>query len=371
MTKIVRLSVGVLAYEPEVQWQMPGAKQHATFVRIRTESGINGVSVTWNDSPSPVAMGLTIGAWFAEALVGRDVRSHPAGFERDLKRAAWNGTSPVAVAAMDNALWDARAKAEGLPLHALLGTRHEALPVYAGSRAELLMKSIDEVVAHVIEARDSGHRAYKLHLWGGWREDIAGCERVRRALGDDYALMFDPMERYSLGEAVTVGDALTRLGFLWFEDPISCEQRQAYAWLAARLRIPLVAADALQWSFNDYAEAARSQSPMLLRLDVGRQGVTFCRRVVQLANDCGVASEIHAFGPEANSVAGLHVALAQKPLSYYEACFPRRDFEIDGIEVPTRMNADGRVPAPTAPGLGLQIDWPHLERKIDWIVGEP
>lgn len=371
MTKITQVSVGTLGYEPQIQWQALAAKQVATFVRLRTASGIEGVSVTWNDSPSPLAMALTIQAWFSEALIGRDVRTHPTGFERELKRAAWNGTSPVAVAAMDNALWDAKAKAAGLPLHALLGTRHEELPVYAGSRAELLMQSAGAVAEHVIEARDAGYRAYKLHLWGDWRDDIAGCELVRRKLGDEYGLMFDPMERYSLAEAVTVAGALERLGFLWFEDPISCELRGGYSWLAQRVKIPLVAADALQWSFNDYADAAAARCPMLLRIDAGRQGVTFCRRVVELANNLGVGCEIHAFGPEANSVAGLHLALAQRPVSYYEACFPRRDFEIPGVEVPTRLNAAGRVAAPTQLGLGLDIDWAHLEAKIAWVAGRP
>ena len=371
MTKISQIKVGTLAYEPEIQWQQPGAKQVATFVRVCTESGIEGVSVTWNDSPSRIAMALTIDAWFSEALIGRDVRGHPHTFEAELKRAAWNGSTCVAIAAMDNALWDAKAKADGRPLHALLGSRHKDLPVYAGSRAELLMRSADEVADHVIEARDLGHRAYKLHLWGGAGDDIKGCELVRRKLGNDYGLMFDPLERYTIGEAVRVAEVLERLDFLWFEDPIPCDQRQAYAWLAERVRIPLVAADALQWSFNDYAEAARTQCPMLLRLDAGRQGITFCSRVIELANSHGVSCEIHAFGPEANSVAGLHVALAQKPVSYYEACFPRSDFEIPGIDVPTHLDSAGRVAAPTRAGLGLEIDWASLERKISWIEGRP
>jgi L-alanine-DL-glutamate epimerase-like enolase superfamily enzyme len=369
MSRIDRVDVGYLTYRPEVQWQRPDRDQAATIVRIRTDGGGDGVSVTWNDSPAASAMALTIDAWFGEKLVGRDVRAHPAGFDRMLKRAAWNGTSPVAVAAVDNALWDAAGKAAGLPLHALLGTRHESLPVYAGSRAELLMDAAEKVAEHVLEAREAGHGAYKLHLWGGLHADIAGCELVRRRVGDEYGLMFDPMERYSLGEALEAAAALERLGFLWLEDPISCEQREAYAWLAERVSIPLVAADALQWSFNDYAAAARARAPMLLRLDAGRQGITFCRRVMELANDCGVGCEIHAFGPEPNSVAGLHLALAQRPLSYYEACFPRRDFEVPGIDVPSRHDATGRVPAPTRAGLGLEIDWPTLERRIEWVGG--
>jgi L-alanine-DL-glutamate epimerase-like enolase superfamily enzyme len=368
LTKIRQIAVGTLAYGKDVQWQGKRPQQVATIVRVRTESGVEGVSVSWNDSPSRTAMGETIAAWFADALVGRDVRLHPAAFERDLKRAAWNGSSPVAVAAIDNALWDAKAKASGLPLHAELGSRHTELAVYAGSRAELLMHSAEEVAEHVIEAREAGYRAYKLHLWGGWREDIAGCELVRRKLGEGYGLMFDPMERYSLGEAVSVSAALERLGFLWFEDPISCEQREAYAWLAARTRIPLLAADALQWSFNDYAAAAASRAPNMLRLDAGRQGVTFCRRVIEVANEYGVGAEIHAFGPEPNSVAGLHLALAQKPVTYYEACFPRDEFEVPGIEVPTRLTPAGSVTAPTASGMGLEIDWAFLERRIEWIV---
>jgi L-alanine-DL-glutamate epimerase-like enolase superfamily enzyme len=233
------------------------------------------------------------------------------------------------------------------------------------------MKSAEDVPAHIMEACEAGYRAYKLHLWGGWREDIEGCALARRQLGDGYGLMFDPMERYSLGEALAVAEALERLGFLWFEDPISCEQREAYAFLAARTKIPLVAADALQWSFNDYAAAAAARAPALLRLDAGRQGVTFCRRVVQLANEYGIGAEIHAFGPEPSSVAGLHLALSQKPVSYYEACYPRAEFEVPGIEVPTRLSPDGTVAAPETAGLGLEIDWSYLERKIEWVGGRP
>jgi L-alanine-DL-glutamate epimerase-like enolase superfamily enzyme len=371
MTKIARVDVGILAYEPEVQWQQPTAKQVATFVRIRTESGVEGVSVTWNDSPSPSAMALTINAWFAEALVGRDVRAHPAAFEADFTEAACNGTSPVAVAAMDNALWDAKAKAEGLPLHAVLGTRHQHLPVYSSPRGVLGLRSAAAVADRVIEAREQGCSAYKLHFWGDWREDIAGCELLRKRLGDDYGLMFDPLRRYTLADAVTVASALERLGYIWFEDPISCDQRRAYSWLAARVRIPLVATDALQWSFNDYIEAAAVQCPVMFRLDAGRQGITFCRRIIEFATQCGVVTQFHGFGPEANSVAGLHLALAQESGSWYEASFPRKIVEIPGIDVPTHLDGEGRVAAPTTPGLGLEVDWTFLDSKISWIEGRP
>lgn len=367
MTTVVAISVGTVAYAPEIQWQRPDSKQIATIVRVRTGSGIEGVSVSWNDSPSATAMALTIQSWFADALLGYDVRSHPSGSESLLKRAAWNGTSCVAIAAIDNALWDAKTKAENVPLHAALGTRHEALPVYAASRGESTM-SAEEITARILEAKEQGYGAYKPHLWGDWRRDIAACEAIRVAVGNDCGLMFDPLGRYSVIDAVAVGRVLEKLGFLWFEDPIPGEERQAYRWLTRQLSIPLVATDALQWSWNDYLDAATRQCPVMLRLDAGRQGVTFCRKVVELASHYGVRCEFHAFGPEPNSVAGLHLGLAQKTLSYYEACVPRRDFEVPGISVPTQLNAAAGVSAPTAPGLGLEIDWKYLAHKIDWVA---
>ncbi len=366
MAKVVAVSVGTIAYEPEVQWQRPGAKQVATVVRVRTDAGIEGVSVTWNDSPAATAMALTIQAWFAAALVGYDVRSHPATTEPLLRRTAWNGTSCVAIAAIDNALWDAKARAANAPLHALLGTRHQALPAYAATRGEG-QASQEEIIDRVFAARERGFHAYKLHLWGGWQSDVAGCTAARAALGDSFSLMFDPLGRYTLTEAVSVGQALENLGYLWLEDPIPWEDRLAYRWLAQHLSIPLVATDALQWSWSDYLDAATHRCPVMLRLDAGRQGITFCSKVMELAGHHGVRCEFHAFGPEPNSIAGLHLGLAQRQLSYYEACEPRHEFEVPGIEVPTRLDDRGCVAAPTGPGLGLEIDWPWLEAEINWV----
>jgi len=61
--------------------------------------------------------------------------------------------------------------------------------------------------------------------------------------------------------------------------------------------IPLVAADALQWSRNDYLEAGATHTPIMLRLDAGRQVVIYTSEVISIANARGVGCEIHVFGP--------------------------------------------------------------------------
>jgi hypothetical protein len=261
MPRIVSIDVGTLEYGRDVQWLGDSPTQVATFVRVRLESGAEGTSVTWNDSPSATAMALAIEAWFGPALIGHDIRNHPAGTESLIQLAAWHATSSVAIAAIDNALWDAKGKFDQQPVHMLLDTRHKEVPAYAVSRQEMSMGSVEEVIDHIREFEELGYRGFKPHLWGQAKRDAKGCEAIRTAMGDEFELMFDPMGRYSLQDALEVGKVLQWLDYLWYEDPIPGIQRHAYPWLAQRLEIPIGATDALQWSITDYLDAASAKRP--------------------------------------------------------------------------------------------------------------
>lgn len=219
----------------------------------------------------------------------------------------------------------------------------------------------------MLRFKQEGHRGYKPHLWGDPRLDLDACAAIRRAVGDEFALMFDPLGRYDLFGALKVGRGLEELSYLWLEDPLPHSQRHGYPWLSRQLAIPVFATDALYWSFGDYLEAASRQCPVGLRLDAGRQGITFCRKVVEAAAPYGVRCEFHAFGPEPNSIAGLHVALSQKLESYYECCVPVADYVVPGFDAPTAIDGGGRVAAPKGPGLGLAVDWDYVDRHTDWI----
>jgi L-alanine-DL-glutamate epimerase-like enolase superfamily enzyme len=368
MSKIISVRVGVLEYTPSIHWAEKTAKQAATIIRIVLESGKEGVSVSWNDSPSATGMARTIESWFASELIGLDILDHPASTEKLFNLVGWHGTSCLAIAAIDNALWDAKAVESGLSLHRLLGNFHAQLPSYAVSRVELSMTSVEPIVEHIALARSEGYHAYKLHLWGDRDRDIAACKQIRDAHGAEFGLMLDPLGRYSITDAVIVGHELERLNFLWFEDPTRGAERHAYPWLAQQLRIPLVATDSLQWSFTDYIDVIDRQCPVVLRLDAGRQGITFCKKVVELANYRGIRCEFHAFGPEANSVLGLHMGLAQRLSSFYEGCIPRRDFEVPGFIVESHLTNTGMVDAPTSEGSGVRADWGYLETNVQWIT---
>ncbi|MGE3991911.1 enolase C-terminal domain-like protein [Pseudorhodoplanes sp.] len=360
--------VGVLRYAPAVQWEGAHAEQTAVFVVLADAYGARGASVTWADSRSSKGLALTIAAWLDEFSSRLDPDQHPEGAAPLINRMRRLGTSFLAVAAIDNALWDLRGQRAGKSVHALLGSHHQSLPAQGASRRELGLASAESIAELMHDAKAEGLLAFKLHLWGDPARDMAGVRALRTAMGPDYGLVLDPMGRYRLEDAVTVGRCLTELGFLWFEDPISAEDHASYPALTSRIAIPLAGADALLWSWNDYAAAIARNAPQILRLDPGRHGISFCHSLAQLAEAKGLRAEFHSFGPEPSSIAALHCAVAQKATSYYEVCHPQADFAVPGIRTPSTLSKAGSVSAPSGHGLGLEIDWAALEKRAEWII---
>lgn len=369
---LAAFDVGSFAYEVGgsqhgPQWGTSWDRQTATVLHLRDEDGVPGYSVTWPEAPTPHALALNIAAWLRASGGAVSVDGHPEANLGLFNRIRRLGGSTLVVAAIDNALWDARGRKEGVPVHRLLGTRHDALPAQAASRIDQFLPDAEAVVEHVLETRADGYGCFKLHLWGDPVRDVQACAAVREACGREFGLALDPIGRYGIDDAITVGRELARLGFLWLEDPIDAERRADYPKLAEEVGLPLAAADALLWSVNDYLDAIALGCPGILRLDPGRQGITLCQRLARLAEARGMRCEFHGFGPEANSAAAIHCGLSQAALSYYEVCVPRPEFEVPGVAVETALRPDGRVAAPTLPGIGLEVDWPDLERRLEFV----
>jgi len=81
-----------------------------------------------------------------------------------------------------------------------------------------------------LKAKAAGFKAYKIHPGGGQRRSggqipaylghIEEIKEVRKAMGDDFTLLFDPVQRYNYFEALKVGRVLDECGYVSFEDPI-------------------------------------------------------------------------------------------------------------------------------------------------------
>ena len=210
-------------------------------------------------------------------------------------------------------------KAAGMPVHRLLGTSRRSIGAYASSAR------LPSAAAYAEEAQ-----RFKANGWaatdrpaGDPRADIAVCEAVRAAVGDDYPLLLDSTWAYDVPGAMRVGRAAERLGFLWFEDPLHDQDITGYLELKRKLDIPLMATEYPAGGLESYAPWIALRATDYLRGDVAvKGGITTCVKAAHLAEAFRMGFEIHHGGNSLNNVANLHIAMAIRNTTWFEVLLP-------------------------------------------------
>lgn len=258
-----------------------------------------------------------------------------------------------AMAAVDIALWDALAKAEGLPLYALLGGHSREIPAVATSppvhaRPEL-------VVEQVLEAVETGFRAYKIHPGAVSESDATRLARMaREAVGSAVSLMFDPNNSYGLTKALAVGRVLDEAGYAWYEDPVAPDDWNGILRLAEALRTPLAMSDAIGFLTHHARLALRLGAPQIVRVSARKLGITGLKELCDELSAVGMPFEIGFGGNPLANAANLHVASSVAGRTYYEHMLPAGYHETGAVS-PVRVT-NGAALASSRPGLGVELD---------------
>ncbi len=206
------------------------------LLTIQTDEGLEGHAFLGSAMRGAGVDGESLIRHLKPQIMGEN----PLARER-LYRKLWQRnrhTSLRCIGAVDVALWDLGGKAANMPIHQLLGSFRTSVPAYASSVV------LDEPLAYADQAAEfkaRGWPAYKIHPPARWKEDIAVCEAVRNAVGDDYTVMLDSTWSYRYEEALRVGKAIEEMGYYWYEDPLADDDIYNCAKLRRKLSIPLMA----------------------------------------------------------------------------------------------------------------------------------
>lgn len=141
-----------------------------------------------------------------------------------------------ALAAIDIALWDLFAKAQQQSLADYLGYSN-SIKVPAYGTTGWLSLSIDELIAECDKYRQLGIQGFKIRL--GHTNDYERVLAVRQAMGNDYPLMLDANQQYTLPMALTIAHQMAKLDIQWFEEPIDGTSLQELIELNQRSPIPI------------------------------------------------------------------------------------------------------------------------------------
>ena len=268
------------------------------------------------------------------------------------------GLSMNAWAPVDVALWDIAGKAAGVPVHSLLGTRRYEIEVYATYPPR--HETPDGYTGEAMQIQSRGFRAYKIHPGVMETADVFEMmARVRDVVGDDMELMLDPNNGYDFRKALDVGSAVDDLGFYWYEDPIPPHEYDNIAELSRRMITPLCMSDKPDNQFQTSYHYMSLKAVRLVRGTARKLGITGLKKLCSMAEGFGLNCEIGTAGNSPLNIANLHVIGSVQNCAYYEYWMPTEAHQF-GLVDEIALSESGLLEVPSAPGLGVEIDW-------DWI----
>ncbi|WP_406233899.1 mandelate racemase/muconate lactonizing enzyme family protein [Isoptericola jiangsuensis] len=336
----------------------------SVLVRVTTADGAVGWGETYGIC-APRATCEIINDLLAPELLGREPEDVEAIWD-DLYglmrvRGCGSGFHTDAIAALDIALWDLRARAADQPLWSLLGERrHERI---AGYVSGLPAATLEEKVAMARTFQQQGHTAFKVHAvvsHDGIAEEMAA---LRQALGADAQLMVDLHWKFDLEGALQLAHQLQPVGLTFIEAPLKPEDVPGLVALGQQSPIPVAAGE--EWP-TDYVARPRVEGESLayVQPEMGHTGITQFLRIARLAAAHGVQVAPHAtIGGGIFMAASLHASAVVEGLWRHEWQHSIFSRSVQMLDTDMAYTQDG-YQLPSGPGLGAVPNttfWQHAE----------
>ena len=268
------------------------------------------------------------------------------------------GIASMAIAAVDLALWDLKARLLGLPLCKLLGMAHDRVPIYgSGGFTAYSTARLQEQLAGWVER---GIPRVKMKVGSVPEDDPARVRCAREAIGPNAELFVDANGAYTRKQALRLADrfrADARVS--WFEEPVSSDDLEGLRLLRDRAPSGMnIAAGEYGYDAPYFARMLEAGAVDVQQADVTRcAGITELQRVDGLCRARGIPLSLHC-GPAIH----LHPALALGQLVHLEYFHDHVRIEhllFDGVVTP-RQGA--LHPDLSRPGNGLTLKRSEAQR---------
>ncbi len=256
-------------------------------------------------SYADVATAKLITDTLAPIVKGRDAMSIP-GIWFDMVHAIRNlgrpGISSMAISAVDNSLWDLKARLLDLPLVTLLGQRRESAAVYgSGGFTSYSKQQLQDQLSGWVAM---GIPRVKMKIGRDPDADPRRVAEAREAIGPDTELFVDANGAYSRKEALAFADLFAlEYGVTWFEEPVSADDLEGLHLIRDRAPAGMdIAAGEYSYDLWYFRRMLEAEAVDVLQADATRcAGITgFLRadalvesRSMQLSAHCGPSIHAH------------------------------------------------------------------------------
>ena len=352
------------------------------FVKVTTDDGITGVGECYGIPFSADVACQMVEDTFDRFIAGEEPHRVETMFRRVYSAGFTQRPDPTMMSVFSGieiAVWDILGKAAGKPIHQLIGGAfHDRLRTYtylypASVHDPSLLADDEPDPYHDGEAAAERAAAYvelgftavkqdptgPYSFQGGRELSLGELERseqnirlIREAVGDRADILFGTHGQMTTSSAIRLARRLEPYDPLWFEEPCPPDQMDAIGIVAAATSIPVATGERLttKVEFHQALKAGVS----ILQPDIGRSGgVWETKKIAALAEvyNAQIAPHIYC-GPIAHAAAA-HVALTCPNFLILETI--RTPFHDDVVKHPLAWDR-GYLEAPTAPGLGVELD---------------
>ncbi len=353
--KITGLETDLLRFPPGRRYYDAihefGAGSGGVVLRLLTDAGITG----WAYSSFGTLEG---GPRVVQTILEHEVKPLIVGqdpaFPRRIRALLWRaleyhgvmGVVQFAMAAADIAVWDILGKAAGVPVYKLLGACRDRMPVYSmcGWYYEN-DRDLSEYKRALETAFAQGYKAVKIKVGRGPIEDDE--RRIRLALdlaGSGRRVMVDANQAFNRNEALRRGRLYQQMGCFWYEEPLPPHDMEGYAELARELDIRIATGENLYTKYQ-FADLIARHGADVVQPDNRRAGgVCEWMEIGAVADAFGLELASHGGGS-----GNLNMLLAMPNAIYMETSGPHK-------------LVDGEMPAPEAPGMGVEISAERIRK---------
>jgi len=332
-----------------------------TLLRIETDEGITG----WGScSGNGELIEVIVSRVLKPLLLGADPTQIDEIWDKAYVRGGHKefgtrGIGVVALSGVDVALWDILGKIRGVPLYQLLGGKfRDEVPVYATA---LYPEEPAKVAEKARAFAEQGFRGVKIKVGFDLDQDVRIVRTVREELGQDFVVMTDANQGYSLEVALKAAEAFADCGAYWLEEPLFVEDIAGHALLRKKAKVPIAVGENLHmcYAFENFVLRGAVD---FLQPDVARVGgITEIRKIAALAADHKIPISFHTWGDGIALAASIHLSAALKECTLMELDYTYNPLRAELLREPLQLH-NGCLLPPEKPGLGVEIDEGALRR---------
>ena len=374
----------------DIRLPRPRASWNPVLLRVHTDEGISGVGELALAYGTGNLAGQGMLRNMAERfLIGANPFRIEEMWDTLFRQTFWGqGGGPVvygAMSAIDEALWDIKGKALGVPVYELLGgCCWDKLRVYANGwysgcvTTEDWAEAAQKVVADGFDAMKfdpfafnaAGEWIYTRRAMTAERAELSyqRVKAVREAVGPDVDLLIEVHGNLGPTSAIQIGKRLEEFKPFFYEEPVDAMNVECMRKVGQNVDIPIAAGERLytRYGFREYIE---TQALDILQPDLGLAGgITETKKIATYAETYDLHVQPHNCASPVATAASVQLDCTI-PNFIIQEWFPYHAQEHYAVvtEPLEPQVVDSYMPIPTQPGLGVELN-DEVVDKYDCIV---